>query len=204
MAFQSIITDNVSIPGTSPSMPVKPDVLKRQSVARTRLFQVEELELRFANGVERTYERLASSGYGAVAVVPVTPEGSVILVQEYGAGINDYQWGVPKGAIDPGESNLEAANRELQEEVGYGARGLEYLKTIHISPSYMARSIDVIYAEDLYESSLEGDEPEPLLKMEWPLSKLSDLLARGDVVDGISIAALFLIRDYLLTKQAPG
>lgn len=181
-------------------MPVKPDILKRQSVARTRLFQVEELELRFTNGVERTYERLASSGYGAVAVVPVTPAGSVILVQEYGAGIDDYQWGVPKGAIDPGETNLEAANRELQEEVGFGARGLEFLKTIHMSPAYMARSIDVIYAEDLYESSLEGDEPEPLLKMEWPLSKLADLFARGDVVDGISVAALFLIRDYLAEK----
>lgn len=204
MAFQSIMADNVLIPTPIFSMPVKPKVLKRQHVARSRLFQVEELELRFANGVERTYERLASSGFGAVAVVPVTPEGSVILVQEYGAGINDYQWGVPKGAIDPGEINLEAANRELREEVGFAARGLQYLKTIHINPSYMARSIDVIYAEDLYESPLEGDEPEPLLKMEWPLGRLSELLIRGDVADGISIAALFLVRDYLAAKHSCG
>ena len=72
-------------------MPIKPTILKRHRVAQTRLFQVEQLDLRFSNGVERTYERLASSGYGAVAIVPVTPEGKVILVQEYGAGINGYQ-----------------------------------------------------------------------------------------------------------------
>ncbi len=182
-------------------MPTKPTILKRQRVAQTRLFQVEQLELRFSNGVERTYERLASSGYGAVAIVPVTREGKVILVQEYGAGINGYQWGVPKGAIDPGETHIEAANRELMEEAGVGARSLCHLKNIHLNPSYMERSIDVVYAEDLYEASLPGDEPEPLATMEWPLSQLTELLDRDDVTDGISITALFLVRDYLASKD---
>jgi len=184
-------------------MPTKPTILKRRRVAQTRLFQVEQLDLRFSNGVERTYERLASSGFGAVAIVPVTSEGSVILVQEYGAGINDYQWGVPKGAIDPGETQVEAANRELMEEAGIGARSLHYLKNIHLSPSYMERSIDVVYASDLYKASLPGDEPEPLATMEWPLDNLSELLVREDISDGISIAALFLVRDYL-ERQSKG
>lgn len=178
-------------------MPTKPTILKRHRVAQTRLFQVEQLDLRFSNGVERTYERLASSGFGAVAIVPVTSEGSVILVQEYGAGINDYQWGVPKGAIDPGETQVEAANRELMEEAGIGARSLHHLKNIHLSPSYMERSIDVVYANNLYKASLPGDEPEPLATMEWPLDNLSELLVREDISDGISIAALFLVRDFL-------
>lgn len=177
-------------------MPINPEILKRQSIARTRLFQVEQLDLRFSNGVERTYERLASAGYGAVAVVPVREDGSVILVQEYGAGINAYQWGLPKGAIDPGEANLVAANRELMEEAGFGARQLRHLKTIHITPSYMERSLDVILAWDLYEASLEGDEPEKMATMPWPLDRLVDLVARGDVSDAISISALYIARDY--------
>ena len=178
-------------------MPTKPEILKRQYLARTRLFQVEQLELRFSNGVERTYERLASKGFGAVAVVPVTEEGSVILVQEYGAGINDYQWGLPKGAIDPGEDNLTAANRELKEEAGVGARELRFLKNIHITPSYMERSIDVLIAWDLYEASLPGDEPEPMATMRWPLDDLEGLMERDDVSDGICISALFMARNYL-------
>jgi ADP compounds hydrolase len=198
MAFQSIMTDNTHYQKIEPgSMPTKPTILKRHRVAQSRLFQIEQLDLKFSNGVERTYERLASSGYGAVAIVPITSEGSVILVQEYGAGINDYQWGVPKGAIDPGETHVEAANRELMEEAGVGARSLRHLKNIHLSPSYMERSIDVVYAEDLYKASLPGDEPEPLATMEWPMSKLSELVSRDDISDGISIAALYLVRDYL-------
>ncbi len=183
-------------------MPTKPIILKRHSVAKTRLFQVEQLDLRFSNGVERSYERLASAGYGAVAIVPVTTEGCVILVQEYGAGINGYQWGVPKGAVDPGETMIDAANRELMEEAGFGARSLHPLKNIHLSPSYMERSIDVVYAEDLYQASLPGDEPEPMATMEWPLDKLSDLLDRDDVSDGISISALFLVRDFLEARKS--
>lgn len=178
-------------------MPTKPEILKRHRVARTRLFQVEQLELRFSNGVERTYERLASAGFGAVAVVPVTAEGAVILVQEYGAGINGYQWGLPKGAIDPGETRLQAANRELMEEAGFGAHTLHYLKSIHLNPSYMERSIDVVYAENLYEASLPGDEPEPLARMTWPLEQLDALIGRDDVCDSISIAALYMAREYI-------
>ncbi len=178
-------------------MPTKPEILKRQSIARTRLFQVEQLELRFSNGVERSYERLASKGFGAVAIVPVTKEGAVILVQEYSAGINAYQWGLPKGAIDPGEDNFTAANRELKEEAGVGARELRFLKNIHITPSYMERSIDVMVAWDLYEASLPGDEPEPMATMHWPLKDLDGLMAREDMSDGISISALYMARDYL-------
>lgn len=178
-------------------MPTKPEILKRHQAARTRLFQVEQLELRFSNGVERTYERLASAGFGAVAVVPVNAEGAVILVQEYGAGINGYRWGLPKGAIDPGETRLQAANRELMEEAGIGAHTLHYLKSLHLNPSYMERSIDIVYAENLYEASLPGDEPEPLARMTWPLDQLEALIGRDDVSDSVSIAALYMVREYI-------
>lgn len=175
----------------------RPRILKRQRIAQTRLFQVEQLELRFANGVERTFERLRSSGYGAVVVVALANDQSVVLVREYSAGMDDYQWGLPKGAIDPGEDNLRAANRELMEEAGYGARRLRYVKSLHLVPSYMERSVDVVIAEDLYPASLPGDEPEPMEVMTWPLAQLGELTARCDVTDSLSIAALFLARDCL-------
>jgi len=178
-------------------MPIKPTVLKRRRVARTHLFQVEQLDLQFSNGVERTYERLASSDFGSVAIVAVTAEGNVILVQEYGAGVDDYQWGVPKGAIDRGETRLLAANRELQEEAGFGAHSLVYLKNIHPSPSYMERSIDILCATNLYRAELTGDEPKVMATMEWPLHQIAELLLRDDISDAMSIAALFIVQDYL-------
>ena len=116
-------------------MPTKPEILKRQTVARSRLFRADELHLRFSNGEERIYEKLCTGGPGAVLMVPMLDNDTVLLVREYAAGIEDYHLALPKGAIDKGETLIEAANRELKEEVGYGARDLQLLKRVHLSPA---------------------------------------------------------------------
>ncbi len=178
-------------------MLIKPTILKRATVARSRLFRADEVHLRFSNGEERTYEKLCTGGPGAVLIVPLLDEKTVLLVREYAVGIEDYHLALPKGAIDSGENLLDAANRELQEEVGYGARKLQFLKRINLSPAYMEHGINVIMAWDLYPQRLEGDEPEPIEVVPYPLADLLQLIARADVCEGRSIAALFMAREWL-------
>lgn len=178
-------------------MPLLPEILKRHEVAKTRLFRVEELLLKFSNGVERIYERLCHPAHGAVMIVPMLDEETVLLVREYGAGVEEYQLGLPKGACNASEDRLSAANRELMEEVGYGAHHLEFIKKISLSPSYMEHDIDVILAQQLYEHRLPGDEPEELEVVPWRLSDLDQLVARADFTEGRSIAALYMVRDML-------
>lgn len=185
-------------------MPTKPTIFKRTTVARSRLFRADEIQLRFSNGEERTYEKLCSGGPGAVLIVPLLDENTVLLVREYGAGIEDYHLGLPKGAIDPGESLLEAANRELKEEVGYGAHKLQFLKKINLSPSYMEHGINIVLAWDLYAERLEGDEPEPIEVVPYPLADLLALIMRPDVCEGRSIAALFMAREWLAGRLTLG
>lgn len=185
-------------------MPIKPTILTRATVARSRLFRADEIHLRFSNGQERTYEKLCSGGPGAVLIVPLLDENTVLLVREYGAGIEDYHLGLPKGAIDAGENLLEAANRELKEEVGYGARQLQFLKKIHLSPSYMEHGINIVLAWDLYPERLEGDEPEPIEVVPFPLADLLELVMRADVCEGRSIAALFMAREWLAGRLPLG
>lgn len=178
-------------------MPIKPEILKRQTVARSRLFRADELHLRFNNGEERIYEKLCSGGPGAVLMVPMLDDNTVLLVREYAAGIEDYHLALPKGAIDQGETLYDAANRELKEEVGYGARQLTLLKKVHLSPAYMEHGINIILARDLYQEKLEGDEPEPIEVVPYPFDQLLELIARDDVCEGRTIAALFLAREWL-------
>ncbi len=182
-------------------MPTPPQILKRRIVARSRLFRVEQLDLRFANGVERIYERLGGTGYGAVVIVPVTSAGEVLLVREYAAGTHRYHWGLPKGAVDPGEDVRVAADRELKEEAGHGARQLTVLKRIYLNPFYMERELDVVLAEDLYPESLQGDEPEPLATRRWPMPELDALLAGDEVNDALSITGLCLARQHLAARE---
>lgn len=180
-------------------MPSLPQILKRREVARTRLFRVEELLLRFGNGVERVYERLRRPAPGAVLIVPLLDDDTVLLVREYCAGVGEYQLGLPKGACEAGENRLHAANRELMEEVGYGAHHLEFLKTITLSPAYMDHDIDVVLARDLYPHRLPGDEPEAIEVVPWSLSDLESLVARDDVSEGRTIAALYMVKALLKT-----
>jgi ADP-ribose diphosphatase len=178
-------------------MSVKPKIHETHVVARSRLFKVESLEVEFSNGVQRTYERLASAGHGAVMMVPINEHGEVLLIREYGVGIEDYTLTLPKGAVDLGETIEQAANRELKEEIGKGAKRLDYLKKLSLSPSYMQSGIDVFIAQGLYDESLEGDEPEPLEVVTWPLANISELVMRADVTEGRAIAALYMAKDWL-------
>lgn len=177
-------------------MSQKPQILDRHIVSQSRLFTVEALELRFSNGVERTYERLVPGGSGAVMMVPINANGEVLLIREYGAGVEDYTLTLPKGAVDLGEQIEEAANRELQEEIHYGAKTFHYLKKLSLSPSYMKSGIDVFIALDLYEASLPGDEPEPLEVVSWPLTDIDALVLRDDVTEGRAIAALYMAKTW--------
>ena len=180
----------------------KPTVLSREIVANSRLFRVESVELRFSNGVERTYERLVGrgNGYGAVMIVAMLDAEHAVLVEEYCGGTDEYELSLPKGLIEPGEDVLAAANRELKEEAGFGARQLEHLTELSLSPGYMSQKIQVVLATDLYEERLEGDEPEPMDVDKVNLRELSALAMHPQFSEGRALAALYLVRDMLTQR----
>jgi len=175
----------------------KPEILATKAVAQSKLFTIEALDLRFSNGEERTYERMKPSGRHAVLVVPVTEQGDLLLVREYAAGTERYELGFPKGLIDPGETPLDAAQRELKEEIGFGAHKLVALKEVVLAPSYFSSRMTLFVAQELYPESLQGDEPEPLQLVRWPLQQADELLTHLDFSEARSISALVLAQRYL-------
>ncbi|WP_434357474.1 ADP compounds hydrolase NudE [Parasalinivibrio latis] len=170
----------------------KPEILDCRVVAKSRLFQIEALDLRFSNGAERTYERMKPSGRNAVMIVPVTESGDFLLVREYAAGTDSYELGFPKGLIDPGEEPAQAADRELKEEIGFGANKLTPLKEVVLAPGYFSSRMTLFLAEGLYPEKLEGDEPEPLDVVRWPVAQGEELISHLDFCEARSITALLL------------
>jgi ADP-ribose diphosphatase len=168
-----------------------PKILARALAAKSERFQIERMDLQFSNGEQRVYERLLNGRHGAVLVVAIEGE-DLLLIREYCAGTEDYQLAFCKGKVDAGEQPDEAANRELKEEVGFGARQMSLLKTATLAPGYMTHVTHLFLAQDLYVECLEGDEPEPLEVVRWPLAKWRDLLNEPSFTEGRSIAALFL------------
>ena len=164
-------------------------------------YRRERLELEFSNGERRQFQRLHGRGHGAVVVVPMLDAETVLLVREYAAGMHRYELGLVKGQIDAGETPLQAADRELKEEAGYGARSLVALRELSLAPTYMSHSAHVVLARDLYPERLPGDEPEPLELVPWRLDALHELILREEFSEGRSIAALFITREWLRGHQ---
>lgn len=169
-----------------------PEILARHVVAQSRLLRIEAVDLKFSNGVKRQFERLAGSGRGAVMIVPFIDDTTLILIREYAAGLHNYQLGFPKGLIDPNETPEQAANRELKEEIGYGAKTLVPLKSVTMAPQFFAATMHIFVARDLYAESLPGDEPEPLEQVRWSIDDVEELLKQHDFTEARSIAALLM------------
>lgn len=178
----------------------KPIVTGTETVARTRLFRVEQVGLRFANGREVIWERLKSISGGAVLVVPMLDPETVLLIREYAAAVERYELALPKGRMEAGESVADAADREIMEEIGYGARKITPLKSVTLAPGYFNHATYMVLAEDLYPARLEGDEPEAIEVVPWPLARLGELLQHEECTEARSIAALYMVRDILRAR----
>ena len=186
-------------------MAKKPEILSTRTVAQSRLFRVEAVDLRFDNGVEVEFERMRGAGrIGAVIIVPVLNNDTLVLIREYGVGLERYELGLPKGRVEPGEDMLEAANREIMEEIGYAAERLTPLRALSLAPAYLGHRTQIILAEGLYPHRVPGDEPEPLEVVDWPLADLESLVLEDEFSEGRSIAALYLARDFLRQREGGG
>jgi ADP-ribose diphosphatase len=175
----------------------KPEILSTEIVACSRLFSIEQRELRFSNGHIAHFERLTGSANGSVLIVPMLDDDTVLLIREYAAGMHRYELGLPKGRIENAEPVLDAANREIMEEVGYAARQLDLLRTVTVAPGYLGANTHIVLARDLYAKQCEGDEPETIEVVPWSLARFDELLAHAEFTEARSIAALYLTRDFL-------
>lgn len=170
----------------------KPKIIDTEVVATSRLFAVEQVSLVFSNGQMRQFERIRGRAHGAVMILPLLDSNTILLIREYAVGMEDHVLAFPKGSIENEEDYFDTANRELMEEVGYGARQFEWLAELSTSPSYMTARMKIIIAKDLYPQQLVGDEPEPIEVVPWPLTKIDELLAHPQFHEARSVAALLL------------
>lgn len=177
-------------------MKKNPTILAKTALARTKLFQVEGLDILFDNQTQVQFERLVSSQQGAVLIVPIVND-SLVLIREYAAGVDRYELGFPKGKIDPGETWLEATQRESQEEIGFLPTQIQRLDSVTLAASYMSHQTHIVLAQDLIPSKSQGDEPEPLEVIHWPIAEWAALLAHPEFSEGRAYAALMLVLKHL-------
>ena len=171
-----------------------PKILKQKSIFKSKLFDIKQADIEF-NGITMKYEIISGTGRGAVMVVPFI-ENDIIFIKEYAAAIDDYMITFPKGKIDRGETIEEAANRELQEEVGYKSGEIKLIKKLYLAPGYIDHMTYVMVAKELSVSSLHGDEPEELEVIRVHRDDVINFLDKNEIIDSRVHAALNIIENH--------
>jgi len=176
----------------------KPQILSVRTAARSRLFHIESVQLKFANGSRREFERIAAGPRAGTALVVAMPDPTtVLLVREYAVGLDRFELTLPMGRIEPGESAIAAANRELMEETGFSAAHLSSLHTLTLAPGIFGYQAEIILATGLTPCALGGDEPEPLELVYWPIARLDKIATTGEISEARTLSSLFLARSIL-------
>lgn len=137
---------------------------------------------------------------GAVAMVPVTDEGNVVMVRQYRYACGRPVLEIPAGKIDIGEKPDSAARRELKEETGYEAEEFIRLGSINPSVAYSEEVIHIYAALGLRAGEQSLDEDEAVDVVEYPFREIYDMAAEGKLVDAKTIAGLMMAAKQLSVK----
>ena len=156
-----------------------------------KLLHVHVDTVRLPNG--NTATREMADHQGAIAVVPILPDGSIIFVKQFRYPMGTVMYEIPAGKIDPGEETDVCAVRELSEETGYEADRWEYLGAIATTPGFTNEVIHLYAATGLHRHAQHTDPDEFIAVEAIPRDKLVPMIEEGLLFDGKSLAALGIL-----------
>jgi ADP-ribose pyrophosphatase len=172
-----------------------PRLVASELLAASRWRAVVSDALRRSDGRPSAYTYLAVPR--AVFVVAVTPARELVLVRQYRHPVRDWTLEVPAGSVEEGESALEAAQRELFEEVGGRSSSWRHLSTFYSSSAHLSLRSDAFLASDVELASPQPDEEESLVTVQLPLAEALARARTGAFVEGQTALAILLAAPFL-------
>jgi len=138
----------------------------------------------------RTANREVVEHAGAVAIVPVNEKGEILLVRQFRHAAGKSLLEIPAGKLEPGESVLDCAGRELLEETGYEATGLKKLISFFSTPGFTNEMLHLYLATGLTYKGQNPDDDESIDVVTVPFERAIELIWEGEICDAKSVAGI--------------
>lgn len=171
------------------------DNLIENTVATKRIYDGKTINLRvdtvtLPDGKSATREIVEHPG--AVSIVPVLDDGTVILVNQFRAPINRVTLEIPAGKLEKGELPEICAARELAEETGFHASKLVHKGTFFTTPGFSDEIMYLYVASQLKASEAHPDQDEFLAVKQIKLEKLLEMADRGEIIDAKTLVGIYI------------
>jgi ADP-ribose pyrophosphatase len=160
-------------------------LISSKELIRTPIFRVTEDRALDPDGFE--IKRAIVQHVGSAVVMPMDEKKRVLLVRQYRLPAQRYLWELPAGRLDPGETPVQAARRELAEETGYRARKMQKLAEYWASPGFLAEKMTIFLATGLTEGESEPMEDERIEKRWFSALELDRMIGAGKVPDAKTV-----------------
>ncbi len=177
---------------------VQEKVIHSERVFTGRVVNLRVDTVRLPNG--RTSQREIVEHRGAVAIVPLLDDETVLMIRQFRLAVNEVLLEVPAGTLEPDEPPEVCAARELEEEAGYRANTLRKLFSQYLAPGYSQEILHVFLAQHLEKTAQRTEEDENVEVVSMPLHRAVEMVLSGEIRDAKTIAAL-LVTHYILTNR---
>jgi ADP-ribose pyrophosphatase len=169
-------------------------ILKSETVYEGPIFGVRRDQVLEPDGVHTMREVITHAG--SVVVLPVLPDGRIVLIRQYRHATRQYLWELVAGRIDEGESIRAGAARELLEETGYRAKRLTVFLDFWPTPGFLEERMYVLLAEGITAGQARPEEDEKITAKPFTRRELERLIKDGKLHDGKTIASLLFYFRY--------
>jgi ADP-ribose pyrophosphatase len=174
--------------------------ISSERIYEGRVINLRRDMVRVENGLE--FQRDIVEHNGAVVIVPLLDNETVLLVSQYRYAAGKTLLEVPAGSINPGENPLECARRELVEETQHEAAKIERLFAMYSAPGFSTELLTVFLATNLTPKAGSGDDDEFIDVREVRLADALAMIDRGEIEDAKTIASLLAVARRLDAERA--
>ena len=175
------------------------DVVSTQDIYRGRVVALRADEVLMPGG--RTARREVVEHFGAVAIAALDEQDRLVLIHQYRHPLGHRLWELPAGLLDePGESPVQAAARELAEEVGLAAARWETMIEVAASPGFTDEVVRVFLARDLTEVHREiapDDEETDLTIRRVEVAEALRMVLAGEIINASAVAGILAVHTVL-------
>lgn len=156
-------------------------LISSEELIRTPIFTVTQDHAVDPDGFE--IRRAIVQHAGSAVMMAVDEKGRILLVRQYRMPSRSYQWELPAGRLDPGESPLKAAKRELKEETGYRARSWTKVIEFWPSPGFLAEKMTIWLARELTPGRQQPMDDERIECRWFTMAEMARMIERKEIAD---------------------